>query len=372
MNATSLRLPVWREVGQVRAAGTPPAYPAEDRQSHPFGGVITIVRRRFFLIVSVFTAVLVTGAGITMLQAPKYSATAQVMINPNPDQVVPEKQLLASTRADGGRVDSEMEVLKSPALAARLADELDLDKDPEWNGQLKKSKGSTAADTAKPISYLGFANSMSEGVGAAPRAPDASNSVVAALSEAIDVRRRGLSYVIEVTAKAGSPERAAQIANGLADIYLRSLAEARYDVSEKANQWLKDRLDELRGEVQVKQAAAQAYRAQRNLYTAQGVSLVEQQIAEVQSSLLKTRAEYAQKQAEAAQLASLAKEDSPSLLSDGPAGTTDSLRDLRSKEATIAQKMADLENRYGPSHPALLQAKEEQAVMMKQVKAEVD
>lgn len=370
MNETSLSLPIWREVGRAQTVGTPQAYPSEDRDGNPIGGLVTIIRRRLYLVVGVFIAVLAAGAGVTMLQKPKYSATAQLMINPNPDQVVPEKQALASTRVDGGRIDSEIEVLKSPALAARLADELDLGADPEWNSALGQANPSS--DAAGSGAYDGIPTSLSESAGTASGTPEAPDAVVANVSDAIDVRRRGLSYVIEVTAKAGSADRAAQIANTLADIYLRSLAEARYEVSEKANQWLKDRLDELRDEVQVKQAAAQAYRAQRNLLTAQGVSLVERQIADVQSSLLRTRAEYAQKQAEATQLTNLTQQSNPSLLVDGPAGTTDSMRDLRSKEAEMAQKVADLESRYGQSHPALLQAKDEQAAVMKQVKAEVD
>src|SRR5690606_19082373 len=106
------------------------------------------------------------------------------------------------------------------------------------------------------------------------------------------------SYVVEVTADAGTPQLAADMANGLSNIYLKSLVEARFEASEKANRWLQKHLDELRLEVQRKQAAAQAYRAQRNLLTAQGVSLVEPQVAVVQGCILQTRAQYAQRRAE--------------------------------------------------------------------------
>ena len=204
---------------------------------------------------------------------------------------------------------------------------------------------------------------------ASPQAlPPVADDVALAVADAIDVQRRGLSYVVEVTAESESPERAAEMANGLSNIYLKSLAEARYDASEKANGWLRDRLDELKVEVQQKQAAAQQYRAQRNLLTAQGVSLVEQQLAQIQSSLLVTRAEYAQKRAEYELLSDMSKKGgSISSLTT----TNDAMRDFRAKEADVAQRIADLENRYGPNHPALQQAKEEKAALDSRIKDEM-
>src|SRR5262249_21728575 len=124
------------------------------------------------------------------------------------------------------------------------------------------------------------------------------DDVVDALSDAISIHRRGLSNVIEVSAMSQSPVKAALIANGLSQTYLVSLTEAKHTAADKANQWLKTRVDELSAEVQQKQAATQAYRAQRNLLTASGVSLVEQQVAQVQSALLQTQADYSQRQAE--------------------------------------------------------------------------
>jgi uncharacterized protein involved in exopolysaccharide biosynthesis len=160
------------------------------------------------------------------------------------------------------------------------------------------------------------------------------------------------------------------MANGLANIYLKTLSEARYDGSERANEWLTARLGELRAEVQNKQAAASAYRAQRNLLTAQGANLTEAQIAEVQTSLLRTRSEFSQKQSEAAQLNEASKRGEI-LAAVGAASSSDAMRELRGKAAEMAQKVADLEQRYGPSYPVLQQAKEEQAALNAQLKDEM-
>jgi succinoglycan biosynthesis transport protein ExoP len=374
-------------------------YPAE-RENSAFNSILAMLQRRMWLVLGVFLTVSAVGVLITLLQTPKYQATALLVINPNPDQIVPEKQV-TGTRTEAAAVDSEIEALKSPSLAARLASELKLDHDPEWNAALKD--GDAAAADASPVraasatpenspfaaggpldttSQAAFsikAPSAEDGlpsdVARLPR-PDSidrtvrpvADDVALAVADAIDVRRRGMSYVVEVTAESESPERSAEMANGLSNIYLKTLSEARYDASEKANGWLRDRLDELKLEVQQKQAAAMQYRAQRNLLTAQGVSLVEQQLAQIQSSLLTTRAEYAQKRAEYELLSDMSRKGGSI---SGLNSMNDAMQDFRAKEAAVAQRIADLESRYGPNHPALLQVKEEKAALDSRIKDEM-
>jgi succinoglycan biosynthesis transport protein ExoP len=377
----------------IQATTGYPAYPAE-REGKAFDSVLAMLQRRRWLVLGVFLAVSALGAVVTLLQTPKYQSTALLVINPNPDQIMPENRIGA--RPDAGAVDSEIEALKSPMLAARLASELQLDKDPEWNASLKSGGPAwigqqtvrAAASTAPSSSPFAPGGGSFDPTASAPvpvKAPSdaarpprpataetivrpVADDVALAVADAIDIQRRGLSYVVEVTAESGSPERAAEMANGLSNIYLKSLAEARYDASEKANGWLRDRLDELKVEVQQKQAAAQQYRAQRNLLTAQGVSLVEQQLAEVQSSLLLTRAEYAQKRAEYDLLADISRRGGAIASLNS---SDDAMRDFRSKEAEVAQRIADLESRYGANHPSLRQAKEEKAALDTRIRDEM-
>jgi capsular exopolysaccharide synthesis family protein len=394
-------------------------YPVDERQEGALDRVWSALKRRFGLMAAVFIGVLAIGAGVTMMQTPQYSATALLMINLNPDQVVSEKQSLSSTRAPAAAVDSEIEVLKSPALAARLASELRLDKDPKWNSDLEKSKTapsisdltkllpavaapsasqpaspapharppapapqaipvsenpnilskeSDAALAAQPVTLAPIPDNPDRAAFKAPPLAAVPDNVVDAVSHAINVHRRGLSDVVEVTVAAQSADQAAQMANGLAATYLKSLAEARYDVSEKANQWLKDRLAELQKEVLQKQAAVQAYRAQRNLLTAQGVSLVEQQVAQVQSALLQTRAEYAQKKSEYDQLSTTSQRGQQVSSFNN---NTDAMRDLRAKEAEVGARIAELRLRYGPSYPELQQAVDEKAALDRRIAEEM-
>lgn len=352
-------------------------YPPNEREPSKLDSVADKLIRRWRLIAAVFVVIAGVGAGLTMMQTPRYSATALLMIDPAPDQMAPGKQV-ANARSDVATVDSEIEVLKSPWLAARLADELDLQQFPEFATETKATSGVQLAQMQPqgqaPAQFQnrivtdasGAATATNTSLAASSQVPD---SVIANVSDALDIRRRGLSYVVEVTAQSQSPDQAAQMANGLSSIYLKSLSEARYDASEKGNAWLKDRLDELKLEVERKQAAVQAYRAQKNLLTAQGASLVEQQVALVQSSLLQTRAEYAQKSAEYRLLNDISKSGKTVATFNSP---NDAMRDLRAREAELAQKIADMSTRYGPAHPALVQATEEKAALDARIGEEME
>lgn len=363
-------------------------YPGVEPSGKTFNDILSRLRRRLVLVTTVFVAISAAGIAYTLAQTPRYVATALLSINPNPDQIVPEKQL-TGTRIDATAVDSEIEALKAPTLAARLAAELDLDKDAEWNPAFKQeprpifaaqaeARATVSAQQtnyAKPV--LGFDGDVTDAGGttfaetAMTGTPDirpVSDEVVTSVADALQVRRRGLSNVVEISAESASPTRAAEMANGLSSIYLKSISEARYDASERANVWLRDRLDELRREVQQKQAAAQSYRAQRNLLTAQGVSLVEQQVAQIQSSLLQTRAEHSQKQAEYSQLSDISDAGKSVALINGG---NDAMRDLRAKEAEVAQRIANLDQRYGAAYPALQEAREEKAALDQRISEEM-
>src|SRR6185295_5138434 len=108
---------------------------------------------------------------------PYYTATALVMINPSPDRTLQPMQSIngsADVSPNAPVVDSQLEVLRSPMLTARLVDTLNLAHDPEWNPQLQP------------------------GAAAAPITAEEQQVVIAMVGKAIDVRRRGLTYAVEV------------------------------------------------------------------------------------------------------------------------------------------------------------------------------
>lgn len=313
----------------------PPGYPAQAPQglAELFGvtAALQMLRRRFLIMALVGAAAAIAGFAFLMLRTPTYSATALVMINPRQERVLTTTDVVGQLPRDSSAIDSEIELLRSSALLDELAEALGL------------MEGGASAGAA---------------------------NVAGDLMGAISVRRRGLTYVIEITASSTDPARAQLIANTYADVYVASQVNARVDTAQRANSWLSRRLAELREDVQIKESAAETFRVQSGLMSAQGSTLQEQQITNVQTQVLQAQADLAEREARYRQLQDLRASGAP-LESIGNAINSETIRSLRDREADIARRQSDLEQRYLPTHPAVQSIRAEREDIETQIQREI-
>lgn len=344
MNVISIRRGSTEELREA-----PPVMEEDGAQLRRLYGIFL---RRWRLIVAVAIAVFAAVMAYTLLSPRIYSATALVMVNPGREQILSQEQMMEDAAPSSAAVDSEIEVLRSEMMSLRLVEAMNLVEDAEWNGALS-SPGPLDAILA-PL-----------GVFSAPPATETASDeeqlrVARNVRNAVSVRRRGLSYGIEVTIDARDPRRAAELVNRYTQLYLESQTEARFDASQRANAWLGDRLTELRQEVQVKERAAEQFRVENGLSLAAGgnVANVAPQSAEVQTMLVQARADLAEKEARLRQVQQL-------LRSGGSADTlantltSDTIRELRSRESDLTQRVAEFRQRYSAEHPTVLAAETE-------------
>lgn len=324
----------------------PPLPPQED-QGAQLKQLYALLLRRWRLILATALIVFAAIMAYTLLSPRIYTATALVMVNPAREQVISADQSIDSSGAvSSAAVDSEIEVLRSESLRARLVEEMRLAEDPEWNSDLQ-TPGPLALVLA-PLRGL-FAN------GSPVDDPQSTNDGIArALGDALSVRRRGLSYGIEVSLDSRDPRRAAELLNRFIDIYLRSQTEARFEASQRANDWLGQRLQELRAEVQSKERAAEAFRAESGLSVASGGQANQQsQSEDVQTMLVQARADLAEKEARLRQVQQLLRSGG-SAESIGTALSSQTITDLRNREADLAQGIDEMRERYSAEHPDVL------------------
>jgi uncharacterized protein involved in exopolysaccharide biosynthesis len=199
----------------------------EGRDAFGLWAFTRMLYRRGPLILAIGAVFASLAFAAVMLTKPQYRAAALVMVDPRQERVLSaQEDVTAPLPPDSALVDSEIEIIRSPLLMTKLSAALALAEDPEWNARLR------------PPSFL---SEVADPVRAAlrpprPRAEGAkADDVVDAVADAVQVRRRGLSYVIEIEAEAGRPERAAELANTLADLYLQAQADALSDVARRAN-----------------------------------------------------------------------------------------------------------------------------------------
>jgi capsular exopolysaccharide synthesis family protein len=337
-----------------------PATEAEPRFNLPH--LVRIGRRHFRLMAIIFLLILGASAAITMRMTPVYTADAHLMIDKPGEQLLRKDDDSPQTMValDTGTVESEVQVLRSPALAEAVVRDLRLDKDPEFNGALTKPSLLTRAKAW--LSQFGSKPTKASGPSYGP--------VVDATLGALKVTRVGSSYIIDLAFTSRDPDKAALIANTFARDYLKMQLEAKFDVSREANAWLYGHIGELRQRVLDADAALQTYKIQNNLMSAQGATLTEQEISSLDQQAATAHAGQAEAQARLntarQQLASGSAGDDV-----GEALTSPVVQGLRAQQASLSAKVANLESHYGPRFPDLIKAKDELATVDAQIQTEI-
>ena len=325
---------------------------------------IATFRRRLRLFAAVALAVFVAVLLYTLQETPRYTATAQVMLDVRKEQVADMSAVLSGLPADSSVVDTEVEVLKSRSLAARVVKQLKLTEDPYFNPNAPGAKG--------VASWLPWVKNVVAPTAAVDsvEAQRQQEKVVDNLLSGLKVRRSGLTYLISVEYTHTNPADSARIANAFADLYLTEQLEAKFDATAKANEWLDTRVAELRYQLQTAEAAVQQYKIANNLMSAEGATLTEQEISGLNQQLASARAQQAESDARL----NIARNQ----LARGSTGedvgeslNSPVVQQLRKQRAEQSAKVADMSGRYGDRHPDLLKARRELADIDGQIQAEI-
>lgn len=332
--------------------------------------LIALFRRRLPLFFAVVLVVLVGVVIFTTQATPLYTATSSLTVNTRKQNVVNTEAVLSGLPAETGVVDTEIEILKSRQLAQRVVETLKLERDPEFNPELRDPGPLKAVAGGIAALFTGAAPDAARDRLSAVQAQREKEKVVDNVLKRLTVRRSGLTYVMNVGFTSKDPVKAARIANTFAERYLTEQLEAKFEATRQANSWLNTRLADLRAEVQQAEAAVERYRASNNLLSASGATLTEQEISTYNQQLAAVRATEAEADARLrtarAQLAAGSSGDDV-----GEALGSQVVQSLRARRAEVSGRVADLSSRYGTRHPDMLRAQRELADIDGQIEAEI-
>ena len=175
----------------------------------------------------------------------------------------------------------------------------------------------------------------------------------------LTVGRLGVTYVIEVPFQSTDPDRAAEIANTVADTFIRDQMDAKYQTIGKATAWLQDRLNELRAQASAAEHAVVEYKTKHNIVDIGGHLINEQQLSEVSAALVKARADAVEAKARLDQVSQIINSEDLDPSAVQIATVVDALKSeiiskLRQQYLDLAQREALLTNRIGHDHLAVV------------------
>ncbi|KAJ55697.1 hypothetical protein ACMU_13500 [Actibacterium mucosum KCTC 23349] len=169
--------------------------------------LLSVLRRRIRLIL--FTVLLGVGAALVVLfqLQPEYRSTVLLLVDPTQKNLLnPGDAERLQSASESSRVESEVEIARSGPVLLETVRTLSLVTDPEFGPQVSMGDKVRAA-LGLPLSTVQNSEALL-------------NGTLQRLSRATEVRRRGLTYLISITVTSKNPERAATIANTMAQVYI--------------------------------------------------------------------------------------------------------------------------------------------------------
>jgi capsular exopolysaccharide synthesis family protein len=313
-----------------------------------------LFRRRFRL----FLFVMAMGCGLSaaaVLAIPvRYVATAEIVIDPHRQQALDLRSPPPDGPPDTAAIDTEVELLKSRALARKVAEAFGLDRDPEFNPSLD----------------FGLMEHVLPGEAAAAPHREA---ILDRLERRLKVARVGFTYVISISVASASPDKAASLANAFTALYLQDQLDAKSVASRRASNLLSGRLGGLREEVDAAEHAVEQYKAAHGLMTladSQGATTTEQEISSLDAQLIAARGQEAEAKA---RLAAATAQTAGGGAGDdlGEVLNSPMVQELRKQRDEASKQIAELQGRYGQRHPELLKAQRQRAELDVQISQEI-
>jgi capsular exopolysaccharide synthesis family protein len=360
---------------------------------------ILMSRARLAVGVAIATLFLVVVIG---LQIPRsYYAEGSLLIQPRRANLTqtqqPQPNMLPP---DTSAVDTEVELLRSRAVAEAVATKLKLYDDPEFNPALKKEgrSNSIGADIGEALServiapvtgelrklagandtdsFVGDQTTTSEPGNAVPSDPNSPDpqligKVTTQLQRQSSIRRVGLTYVVHVGFSASSSAKAERIANAFIDAYVAQQLGVKVGAVAKANEDLDQGMAKLRQDALEAEAKLQEYKNANNLMSVEGATMAESEVSNLNRQIADAKADRAEKEARVA--AAYAQIQRGSGGADVVAALgSETIKELRKSEAEKSAVLAQLTSRFKADYPEVKRTQAEVDDIHHQIQLEIN
>ncbi|HLT28959.1 MAG TPA: polysaccharide biosynthesis tyrosine autokinase [Myxococcaceae bacterium] len=314
----------------------------EEQSSLDWQWYLRALLRRKWWIAGIAAVVLALTAVVTLRQTPIYAASASLVIDVAAPSYLGEKVQNASGDEYGNYwlnrdfMGTQYRIIQSRAVAQRVVDALGLQNDPDFLGV--GSKGDEKSRLQR----------MSE------------LDAVSLLQQRLSVVPQKDTRIVQVRVEDPDPERAALLANEVADAYIAESLALKLRTSESASAWLEERLTDLETKSKQSELALFEFKKDGDILTTaldDRLSIVTERLTKYNAALTEVRTRIAALKARAEAFGKL-RRDAPNA-SDWAEGLPYAegdtlLTSLRQTLMDVSAQCAELSARYLSDHPALM------------------
>jgi polysaccharide biosynthesis transport protein len=307
------------------------------------------LHRRYLAVLLGFVLALPFGAFYAFTSPKTYTASATMMIETRKGPLDGPGNAVTP---DVAWFETHLQNLKSVNVLGYVVKQLNLANDAEF-------LRSDNAPLERVLSRIGWS---------APTPKSDAERVsraVELVASGIRTQRIGQSYMINIDFAGRNPELAAKIANEMVNAYIFDQMNAKYQAARSAGDWLQERLQNLRDQAAGAERAVVQFKAKNNIVSAGGALMSDQQLTDTNAALGKARVQVANLQARVERMDAVRQtyqreystRDQPGLAVDenfSEAMNNPIISPLRAKYLDLINREAEYAQRYGASHVAVV------------------
>ncbi len=314
-----------------------------------------------------------------------YSDTTLLIENQQPNVLSFQDVYQVDTR-NRNYLGTQLQILKSRALAAKVVEDMQLANNPLFNPRLKNDEAKKpmlesliglfkAVTTDKPVdddTSENAADTLDSTDNELIDEESIKKDIVSLVQKVLIVFPMHGTQLVKIQYSSQDPQMAADVANAFADAYINSHLEAKLEVTQKASAWLSGRLGDLRETLRESEQQLQLFREREQLVNTGDVRSID--VAELEQ-LTQSLVEETRRKNDAEALyrqISSGKLDLERLLAIPRVSNNTAVQGLVASRGEAKRLVAELSERYGRKHPRMVTAVANVAQIERELRDQVD
>ena len=242
-------------------------------------------RRKLLIAVILILFVLAGGYYAFRMTTPIYRATSVTMVSGQAENIIDIPSVLAQLGTDDVALQSEIEVIRSRILIGNVVDSLDLMADPEFNAALREP-----TSFSRFVAYIrSLLPKGSDSDVGAPGPDRTRDRVVSALLNQFTATVVPDTTTFRITVSSEDPEKAALIADSIAEQYVQRQIDVKRGATVDAIDWLSERVAELKVALEKSENSVKQFKTDTPLTTPEVLSGLERQLKSIRDRITETR-----------------------------------------------------------------------------------
>jgi capsular exopolysaccharide synthesis family protein len=368
-------------------AGTSAGFDSGNQDEFPLLAYWRTLKRYKWSLVALAIIAGAVGTLAAMKAVPLYRAETRILVKYNQPNLANVQQF-ESTPLYWYFYETQIDIIRSRSVAARVVDKLGLDTSvPSAAAQDESSNNESAAPgvvhgwTSELASWVRSWKQLLPPVWRAPEKPNIApqsprDAAINAIIGGLQVTGGRESEVLQIRYVSTDPNLAAQVANAVAQAYIAFGLESRSSNVQQATGFLRQRIDELKLKLEKSEQALQEFQQAEGLVDTQNrEKIVGAQLGSLTAELIKAQTARSQAEARYNQVKSYVanRSDYESLVTviGNPL-----VLDAHRARVEMERRVSELGERYGEKHPrmraALADSKQAEFRLRSEVEKAVD